>query len=241
MKPGNIDEIAEEDSDKRCPIIPRDLDSDTEEKIYIPEQQNSDFQHIKFVLTSCSDYEASDAFSVLQLEAKHADSIVGSIFSRFVRKEEISEKIFDEGVDFQLEMDDPSEDCSNLARTLFDHEGLLQDRWADDPILMGSGAWSDELSQYAAGFLVLEEVFIEKEWRRKGLGKRMVGDIMREAEKRGADFVFAWPTQLNYKEDAWRFMSPGEERAKILDANRVKAISFFRALGFRRIGASHCE
>jgi GNAT superfamily N-acetyltransferase len=52
--------------------------------------------------------------------------------------------------------------------------------------------WSNELD--SGGILLIETVKIDKEYRRLGLGKRIVAEILDKArEKTDKLFAFAWP------------------------------------------------
>jgi hypothetical protein len=85
-------------------------------------------------------------------------------------------------------------------------------------------------------------VLIDKEWRRKAIGTKIVTYLLEKsrARSRNPQFSLVAPGWLNRDiESDMRSKTKGEQR-EIRGRAIDNAISFFRSLGFRRIGASSC-
>jgi GNAT superfamily N-acetyltransferase len=137
-------------------------------------------------------------------------------------------------------MEEPSRETSLLAFDLFDRYGRLRSEFKDHPIRKGSGVWSKELD--TGDILLIEEIKIDKAYRRRGLGKKVVGAMLEKArEKTGQFFAVAWPTFLN--EGDLRTETDGladpEDKDKAFRREKAMIIRFFRSLGFRRIGSTY--
>jgi len=74
-------------------------------------------------------------------------------------------------------------------------------------------------------FLVVEEVEVGIEYRRKGVGKATMEVMLEEAKDRGAEHAFLWPTQLNSAPDAAR--GTGTEAEALFEKNKKRSIAFF--------------
>lgn len=89
---------------------------------------------------------------------------------------------------FYHEMDVPSRKSSLLAFDLFDRYGRLRSEFRDHPIRKGSGVWSKELD--TGDILLIEEVKVDKAYRRRGLGKKVVGAMLEMPAKRPAKSLY---------------------------------------------------
>jgi len=82
---------------------------------------------------------------------------------------------------------------------------------------------------------------VEAEWRRKGLGKAIVDAFIKKGVDWAEDvqFVLAWPAQVKTGEtDSEQKEMSRQDRKAAISANQHRAITFWRSLGYRRIGAS---
>ncbi|KAI9847651.1 MAG: hypothetical protein M1830_007341, partial [Pleopsidium flavum] len=103
----------------------------------------------------------------------------------------------------------------------------------------GSGVWGDEVD--IGDILLVETATVDKDWRRKGVGAKLVKDIWRKAKKLNprVRFAFAWATQLNTNELRNDVEGkPKADRIAKFDENEAIAIAFFRSLGYRRVGST---
>lgn len=162
-----------------------------------------------------------------------ADKRVGYCEGKLIRRNQIRAV-------FYHEMEEPSRETSLLAFDLFDRYGRLRSEFKDHPIRKGSGVWSKELD--TGDILLIEEIKIDKAYRRRGLGKKVMEAMLEKArEKTGQFFAVAWPTFLN--EGDLRTETDGladpEDKDKAFRREKAMIIRFFRSLGFRRIGSTY--
>ena len=113
----------------------------------------------------------------VNLYCTHGRRQIGRIFSRFISRSKI-------GKDFNGGIDEPSEDCTDLAFTVFDPQGRLETQWYKVPVPKRSGLWSNaqfpgHLSMNYANLVIKTEA-VEMEYRKKRIGKVMVEAVLRE-------------------------------------------------------------
>lgn len=108
-----------------------------------------------------------------------AERKVGHCNGKLIRRDRIR-------ANFYHEMEEPSRETSLVAFDLFDRYGRLRGEFKDHEIRKGSGVWSDELDN--GDILLIEEVKIDKEYRRRGLGKRIVAALLEKARGKPANF-----------------------------------------------------
>ncbi|MCJ1254661.1 hypothetical protein MMC24_002476 [Lignoscripta atroalba] len=140
---------------------------------------------------------------------------------------------------FYRDMEEPSQGTSALAFDLFDRWGSLRADLQEHPIKKGSGVWGSETDE--GSILLFELVLVKEDHRKKGIGKSLVEEIWEKAKEMDPDcgFAFAWATHLNVGEarrDARDLSSA--DRLNLHRQNTAKAVAFWRALGFRRVGSS---
>lgn len=70
-------------------------------------------------------------------------------------------------------MEEPTNDLSELAFSLFDRWGNLKSELRNHPIKKGTGIWGEELDE--GKFLLIEEFTIDENHRRKGYGRKLEG------------------------------------------------------------------
>ena len=138
---------------------------------------------------------------------------------------------------FYHEMEEPSSETSQLAFDLFDRFGRLRKEFKEHEIKRGSGIWQDELDW--GDLLLFESLTVEKPYRRRGLGRKLVHAMLERARPKSTRFfAIAFDAYLT---------SEVEKEADGLKDEEVKAIQtrearatrdFWRSLGFRRVGSS---
>jgi len=204
-----------------------DAEESCEEKIELRANglQTFDTAILKFCIGK--DIE-NEAVHNVTLTCVHQNLDLGSVFARLINAEELDS--------FQMDMDDISHDCMDLASLVFDGAGMLQRKWLRDSVSKGSGVWTASLGQN--GFLVVETIQVGMAYRRKGVGKVMLEALIKLAKNRNASYAFLWATQLNTAPDV-SFNQPDSEA--LFSANKARATAFCRAIGFRRIGTTSCE
>ncbi|KAF3903208.1 hypothetical protein ABW20_dc0102301 [Dactylellina cionopaga] len=156
---------------------------------------------------------------------------IGNGLGRFVKRNRIRRT-------FWRSMEEPCEELASIAFDLFNRYGRLKQEYIDHTIRKGSGVWGSELD--LGHLFVIESVSVNKDWRGKGVGKRIVTELIGKsrAGKRTPAFTILTPSWLNNE------LEPETRGKTILEKHQIETrvmtynISFYRALGFRRIGAS---
>lgn len=93
---------------------------------------------------------------------------------------------------FWVEMEEPSQETSDLAFELFDRYGRLNREYCDHEIRKGSGAWGRELDH--GDILLFESISVERLWRHRGIGTKMVNAILDKVRAKSSSFfAFARP------------------------------------------------
>jgi GNAT superfamily N-acetyltransferase len=137
-------------------------------------------------------------------------------------------------------MEEPCQELSSIAFELFDRYGRLKKELKDHPIRRGTGIWGSELDLGA--LFIIEYMLIEKDWRRKGVGTKIATCLIEKSRTgdRSPQFSLVAPGWLNHDIDSDIRGKTKLEQREVRFRVRGAAISFYRSLGFRRIGASRC-
>lgn len=154
-------------------------------------------------------------------------------------------------VDFYTQMEGPTQDTCDLAFDLFDRWGCIKDDFLRHPIKKGTGVWGEELNQ--GEMLLFEFISVDRDFRRQGVGKKLVQDLWANvwpeptkakegfefagSEEKPYEFAIVWPTYLNNGDLEQHDLSP-EALEVYAETSEAEAVSFWRSLGFRRIGTS---
>jgi GNAT superfamily N-acetyltransferase len=156
---------------------------------------------------------------------------VGHTICRYIDRSRITST-------FWVDMDEPSEDLSNLAFSIFDRYGRLRHEFKEHIIRKGTGVWGSELD--TGNLFVVEDMVVDRAWRRHGLGRAMLQTILRKAKssRRDPSFILVRPGFLtrDIRQDVI-----GKTRREEYDIQGqvVDGVTaFYQANGFRRIGAS---
>lgn len=195
----------------------------------------------------------------ITVKCTHEGKAIGHAVARFIYRGIITR-------DFWEKMQRCSQDVGEIAWMVFDRYGFLKDKFKSHTVHRGTGVWGSELDD--GHILVLEKIFItDVEWRRRGIGRAMVKELLVVGEKRVDDakpknmspgliaLEFGSITQFQRVTTAHAIATPGwltedvdlqyagktkrQKNEVKLQANHV-AVSFYRSLGFRRIGSSPC-
>lgn len=134
---------------------------------------------------------------------------------------------------FHEEMETPHEGTMNLAMELFDRYGRLKEEIHQHALQKGSGVWGKELDN--GNFLLVEDVKVERRFRRKRIGSKLVLHVLQQAMTPKYNVAYAFAGAAAHYDD-------GESTANIRPGGlphheKVDAvIAFLRFLRFRRVG-----
>ena len=142
-------------------------------------------------------------------------------------------------------MQKPSQATSELAYDLFDRWGCVKNEFLHHPIKRGTGVWGHELNE--GQILLFESITVDKDFRRQGIGKKFVRDFLARvwkeksrlavSEDERSKFAVVWPEFSISQYPHLDNISPEALKA-YLETGNAGAQSFWRSLGFRRIGTS---
>ncbi|GKZ25972.1 hypothetical protein AbraCBS73388_001786, partial [Aspergillus brasiliensis] len=140
---------------------------------------------------------------------------------------------------FWEDMEEPEEETAELAFEVFDRFGCLQAQYKTHPVKQGSGAWGDELND--GDILLISELSVSATHRRQKIGSKLIEAMLDLASKKSESFhCFAYPGVLVSEMDRQTSMSTSAVHDEKTIRSRIAdvALSFFRHLGFRRVGSS---
>ena len=186
---------------------------------------------------------------------------IGNAFGRFVHRGRIRPH-------FWRHMEEPCQELSSIAFELFDRYGRLNRELINHTVRKGTGCWGSEVD--LGPIFIIEHIRIERTWRRKGVGKKMIEALITKAsaEKKTPDPLISMASaedklfesligKISTKKNklAFTIVAPGwlngdiradldgktaTEQRDIQFATHDASVAFFRSIGFRRIGASSC-
>jgi GNAT superfamily N-acetyltransferase len=155
---------------------------------------------------------------------------IGHSYGELIRRSQVQQAFYEE-------LEEPTSETSELAFDLFDRYGRLRKEFKTHEVKKGSGLWGDELD--TGDLLHLEQIVVEKPYRRQGLGRKLVKAMIEKTRPKCGNF-FAIVLVSNLI-SAVEKETPGmtkEERIPVYDQHEETAIHFFRSLGFRRVGST---
>ncbi|RDL35002.1 uncharacterized protein BP5553_06933 [Venustampulla echinocandica] len=158
---------------------------------------------------------------------------IGRGFGRYVKRGWIRSN-------FWRDMGKPCQELSTVAFETFDRYGRLKQEFIDHIVRKGTGCWASELDR--GSLFIIEYMHIERPFRRKGVGKILATSLIHKARAEGRHPAFTlvnpgWLTHDIRKDTEGK---SNREQRDIRIRAREAAVSFYRSLGFRRIGASYC-
>ena len=165
------------------------------------------------------------------LKERNGSAQIGYCKCKLIRRARMRHVFYDE-------MEEPSCETSSLAFDIFDRYGRLRKEFKTHPIKRGTGLWQHELDN--GDLLLFEELKIDKRYRRRGLGKRLVAAVLEKTcEKSESFFAIVEPGYL-YREVRIEIKgSMSDEEKDVIYRQAFNAgTDFWRSLGFRRIGSS---
>lgn len=155
---------------------------------------------------------------------------VGESEAFLIRRNRIADTFWDDMNDMEL-------GTAGLAFELFDRFGCLQSQFKEHPIKRGSGVWANELND--GDILLIEQLTVSPSCRRRGIGSMLAHANLELASKKSSKFVgITWPEILECEVDGEISGGNAVDQEAIRGQLEGIAISFWRALGFRRIGSS---
>lgn len=184
---------------------------------------------------------------------------IGNAFGRFVHRDRIRPH-------FWRHMEEPCQELSSIAFELFDRYGRLNRELINHTVRKGTGFWGSEVD--LGPIFIIEHIRIERTWRRKSVGKKMIEALITKAsaEKKIPDpltttasaedkLIESFIGKFRAKKNklAFTLVAPGwlngdiradldgktaSEERDIRFATHDASVAFFRSIGFRRIGAS---
>lgn len=146
---------------------------------------------------------------------------------------------------FYFKMVKVSQAASELAYDLFDRWGCVKNEFLNHPIKRGTGVWGNELNE--GQILFFESINVDKNLRRRGIGTKFAQDFLAkvwkknfrlaESEDERSKFAVVWPEFSTTRYPQHDNLSPEDVKVHLENGNAA-AQSFWRSLGFRRIGTS---
>jgi hypothetical protein len=124
----------------------------------------------------------------------------------------------------------------DLALTLFDRYGRLNKEIVEHPVRKGSGVWKEEVDE--GNIVLIENVNVNRKWRRKGIGTKIVFHLLEKAiaSKQNPKFAFTRPAAF-YDQTKKERQGQTKKRNWAFHRSKVEAVvSFFRSMQFRRVG-----
>ncbi|BGP52822.1 hypothetical protein JCM8202_003903 [Rhodotorula sphaerocarpa] len=159
------------------------------------------------------------------------NEVVGNIRLFLIERDEMVDEAEH---DFVAVLDDHSRELSDFASTLFSRKGKIK----RDVVSRGRGVWGRELDRDSK-VAYLDTIRIKKEHRSQGIGKWAINQLLRDCDVYldNAQFLYALPASL------WSDVPELDQRAnqetpEQLDAASERVVSFFRKVGFRRLGTT---
>ncbi|KAH8589032.1 hypothetical protein B0O99DRAFT_637908 [Bisporella sp. PMI_857] len=243
----DMDNDSEEgDSDEEMDAFERDFydDFDDDEESIGPEEtevEQKEYslgdQKFTFKIFLAEDEGHEDEFTrwmqTIHVHCSYEGKEIGRGFGRYVQRDKIRGS-------FWRDMEEPCQGLSEIAFELFDRYGRLRKELKDHPIQKGTGVWGSELD--LGSFFVIEDLLIDKEWRRKAIGTKIVTYLIEKSQagSRHPQFSLVVPGWLTRDVQPDIQGKTKDEQREIKFCAFDNAVLFHRSLGFRRIGASSC-
>lgn len=193
-----------------------------------------------------SDYDSDDEFpwceelngrATLKLStdspavSRRANKQIGSCHAKLIRRGKMRES-------FWSEMEQPTQETSDLAFDLFDRYGRLNPEFYEHDVNKGTGVWGNELDR--GDLLLFENLTVDAVHRRRGIGTKLVNAILEKTRKKVSErvgfFALVRPGFL-WREVSHRRNNPAAMKQAQEDAEKG-GLAFWHAVGFRRVGTS---
>lgn len=152
------------------------------------------------------------------LNTDDQSEVAGYCHAKLIRRGQIRNYFYEE-------LEQPSRETSLLAFDLFDRYGRLRPEFTTHPVKTGTGAWAEELDR--GDILLVEEVFVKKDFRRQQLGKKMVDVLIKlVTQKSKAFYSITWPAMLSHVEREWDISLHEEEKDRMVQREDDNAAAF---------------
>ncbi|CAM1504899.1 Fc.00g024900.m01.CDS01 [Cosmosporella sp. VM-42] len=134
---------------------------------------------------------------------------------------------------FHETMETPHQGTMDLALDLFDRYGRLKEEIHQHALRKGSGVWKTELDD--GNLVLIENIEVERKYRRKGVGSKLVLHILEQAMRSQYNVAYAFAGAAAYLNDDGGAGNAGPSNAP--HHAKVEGVeSFLRSLQFRRVG-----
>lgn len=156
--------------------------------------------------------------------ATEEESRVATCDAKLIRRDRIRSH-------FWAKMEAPADETADLAYELFDTHGRLDRRLYAPGYKRGTDVWGSELDH--GDILLFHELQVASQWRRLGIGSRIVQGILQTVRGKSSHFfALVRPGYINRTREA----DPEDKIgvSKII----AMATQFWQSLGFRRVGSS---
>lgn len=156
---------------------------------------------------------------------------VGGCNAKLIRRGMIRES-------FWLEMEEPTQETSDLAFDLFDRYGRLNPEVYEHDVNKGTGVWGKELDR--GDLLLFEYVSVDIAHRRRGIGTKLVNAILEKTKKKVSERVgfFALVRPGFLRSEVSDLESNSDARKEAEEDSEKGALAFWHAMGFRRVGTT---
>ncbi len=210
-----------------------DIDEDDGESEDIDESEEEDNEDESDEYSEFEEFKWLKSIDVnIKAENSVDDRLIGHCHAKLIDREPIR-------ATFYRDMEEPTNDTSELAFHLFDRWGCLKSEFRDHPVKKGTGVWGVELDK--SKFLFIEDLKVNENNRRNGYGRKLVEQVWEKAQSMVSDcdfaIVFATYTNPGIMDEKTESLPPGD-RELLYDGLQTSAEDFWRAVGFRRIGSS---
>ena len=214
-------------------------ESGTSEKVLeaptIP-SPSSRFRLISQVQTSKKTQQFAKNFIVFAYSGKQE---AGAATARYIDRSLLNKSKFYKSME---ELNGCNSDGLAFAKALFCSKGTLMSKHKSckNKYL---GPWSKELE--TGGVLILKYLLVEKYFRRQGVARLLIEELIKQAKERTAKkpkgmvrFMIVFPAVIKPDFEEEFEGKTDEEKVKIEKKAYEDAVNFYRAHGFRRIGLS---
>ena len=138
---------------------------------------------------------------------------------------------------FWDDMGDPEGETAELAFDLFNRFGSLKSQYKEHPVHRGSGVWGNELDR--GDILLIGEITVSEAYKRRGIGSTLAHANLELASEKSHRFIaVVLPEDLGHQADTETYKASEDDQEASMRPIKDAVLSFWRALGFRRIGSS---
>lgn len=138
---------------------------------------------------------------------------------------------------FWDDMGDPEGETAELAFDLFNRFGSLKSQYKEHPVHRGSRVWANELDR--GDILLIWKITVSEAYKRRGIGSTLAHANLELASEKNHRFIaVVLPEDLGHQADTEIYKASEDDQEAAMRPIEDAVFSFWRALGFRRIGSS---